>query len=224
MSSFPRLHIQPPSVDFVETRMPGYHAAFGNSLPRYDPVDNKYKVHEKTLVIMASERKHLRFKPLKPAPKARLYFRQQPVRCHLLCQQCSFGIAFYHNQCQNSRISHEIPEPKGRADSGYSIRTGRTSKCDNIRAQLERAQETYDRTDQGLVGRLKRGSRKAMKHGDGLRRIVQAILDVDIASSVFAVAKALRDVRRHDESQIYNTFTNSSAACKGLQNFISSAK
>lgn len=192
MGSFPRVHLQPPSVDFVETRMPEYHAAFRNSLTRYDPEDNQYKVHEENLAIMAAEQS------LKPpesssesSPVTQVTIRPLPPPS----SATKFWKSVFPQSMSKFRNSGDSPEPIGRAESGYSIRNETTRTWDDVRTQLERAQEKYDGTKQGLMGRLKRGSRKIMEHGDGLRRIVQAMPDLDIASPIFAVAKVLLEVR-----------------------------
>ena len=82
-------------------------------------------------------------------------------------------------------------EPKGRAESGYSIRDA--SDWDYIASKLQDAREEYD-NPKGLLGTFKKGLRMGVDHSYVVRAAIGFVPDMDYVTPVKCALKVVLDV------------------------------
>jgi hypothetical protein len=88
--------------------------------------------------------------------------------------------------------SQHPTEPKGRAGSGFSIRS--LKSWDGVSGQLEKARELYEDT-RGISGGIKKGIRKVTGKAHMLQGVVEMVPEIEYVSPVLAVLKVLLKVR-----------------------------
>lgn len=174
MQEYPNIPKQPPSVDFIDIRMPDYHHSFEQDLCRFEPEEGKYEPRGQLSIVA----KHGILPPPRQVPAA--------------VSSMKFWESILPNAMDKLRDSTQTPEPKALAGSDSSIRFAST--WDEVIGKLEKAQLRYDGTKQGLLDRLKYRSRKVMDYTDGVHRIVKVVPDTDIVSPVLAAVNVLLDV------------------------------
>ena len=90
------------------------------------------------------------------------------------------------------RFQTENPtEPRGRAESGYSIRA--SPDWDSVAAKLQDAREEYD-NPKGMLGTLKKGIRRGVDHSYIVRGALGFVPDMDYVTPVKAAFKVILDV------------------------------
>lgn len=182
---------QPPEVDFIDNRIHQCNQAFSVPGVVYDPDRGMYLAgspmdggDELSNAISPSPR------PALPAT-AKMSFWAIVFPQAILCLQEQYPT-----------------EPKGRAESGYSIRD--TSSWEQIQTRIQHAREAYENTT-GLTGNFKKGMRKIVDNAPKLGGAVALIPDIDTISPVVSVLKALLKVR-----WIRSNYTVSTVAAKIL--------
>lgn len=82
-------------------------------------------------------------------------------------------------------------EPKGRADSGYSIRL--LSTWDEVYNTLHNAKEKYERQS-GLRGGLRRGLRRVALHSEPMAQVSKLVPNIDYASPIVGALEIISSV------------------------------
>ncbi|OPB39339.1 hypothetical protein A0O28_0050450 [Trichoderma guizhouense] len=150
-SSIPPVHLQPPSVDYIDNRLPEHHGVFKNTNSHYDHTVQKYvqngsRKDEKTVV--GTQDKDQTPNQLSPTSQLELGDIGDPEKF--------WGIIFPE---AIAAFTTKYPkEPDGLDKLGYRIRDQTTWK--GINAQLHRAREVYDGAQVNFQGRCKRALRK----------------------------------------------------------------
>lgn len=176
-ASIPRIRLHSPAIDFVENRLPSYHAAFNHPHANYDPALHKFVDDcppghgmQNTGIPKFDE---TYTPPPRPPPD------QIPA------------MKFWHSilPAAMKRLK-DIKEPTGRGQSGYSIREA--TKWEEINEKLDLARNVYEPCDKA---RLKRMMRKmADSSVVPLQQAAKLIPNTSIASPVGAAINLLLDV------------------------------
>lgn len=184
-SNIPSIHLQPPSVDFIDNRLPTIHDVFKHSDVHYDPVLQKYVQTQSITDADGLD-----------AGKNRDN-NQALVQPNYTFGDIGESEKFWGLIFPDAirKFIEEYPnEPKQRDKSGYSIRTQTT--WNGVNEQLHKAREVYDGTKQGFRGRCKRVFRKI---GDNTvepaQNIIRVIPDIDYVSPILGAVQLLLNVR-----------------------------
>jgi hypothetical protein len=167
---------QSSAVDFIDTRLPAYHAAFNHPHARFDAGRQRFVDNSLT-------------------PKA----PKQPARP--VAPQIE-SMAFWSDMLPNAMIQlSTTPETDDRKQSDYSIRSLKT--WEEIREKLELAKVEYGYLESGAKdkpkfgNRLKSSTRKILDGSVGpLQQAVGFVPNIELASPVTTTVKMLLDVRR----------------------------
>ncbi|KAK4069933.1 uncharacterized protein Triagg1_6728 [Trichoderma aggressivum f. europaeum] len=148
-SSIPPVHLQPPSVDYIDNRLPEHHGVFQNTNSHYDHAVKKYVQNESgrdgKSVVGNKDKDQT---PNQLNPTSQLGDIGDPEKF--------WGLIFPE---AIAAFTTKYPkEPDGLEKLGYRIRNQTTWK--SINAQLHRAREVYDGTQVNFQGRCKRALRK----------------------------------------------------------------
>ncbi|KAI1483383.1 hypothetical protein F4774DRAFT_367387, partial [Daldinia eschscholtzii] len=169
-SIIPKIQLRSPTVDFVEKRLPEYHEAFNHPNARYDPTYDRF------IDILAPT--HMDQSPRPQAP---------PVE----------AMKFWADILPSamSQLS-EMPEPKGRSDSTYSIRDLPDWKGVNEKLKLAREYYEYENkmkaTSPGFRNTIRQGARKVLDRSvTPLGQVVQFVPDIEITSPIVGAVKVL---------------------------------
>jgi hypothetical protein len=179
-SNIPSIHLQPPSVDFIDNRLPAIHDVFKHSDVHYDPALQKY-VQTQTITdadgldastSQALDQPNYTFGDIGESEKF-------------------WGLIF--PEAMKKFIQEYPNEPKQRDKSGYSIRT--QTKWNGVNEQLHKAREVYDGTKQGFRGRCKRVFRKIGDNtAEPAQNIIRVIPDIDYVSPILGAVQLLLNV------------------------------
>ncbi|KAK3357820.1 hypothetical protein B0T25DRAFT_567070 [Lasiosphaeria hispida] len=180
----PPIRLQPPSVDFIDNRLPSYHDAFQHPNARFDSALQQF-VSNVTNTTASNDA---------GSGAASAQAPTFPSRGALESGSNRDPTAFWTAIFSEAMVEFvaKYPEPKDRAKSGYSVRTQTT--WDGINAQLQKAREVYDGTKQGFSGRCKRAFRKiGDKAVDPAKQFAKALPEFDYTSPVLAAVQLLAD-------------------------------
>lgn len=148
-SLIPPVHLQPPSVDFIDNRLPEHHGVFKNTKAHYDPRLQKYVPDQSTMdgkgVIENQDNDQ---SPDQTGPISQMGDIGDPENF--------WGLIF--SEAIAAFTSKYPKEPDELNKLGYSIRNQTTWK--SIYIQLHRARTVYDGTQENFQGRCKRALRK----------------------------------------------------------------
>ncbi|UKZ77744.1 hypothetical protein TrVFT333_005469 [Trichoderma virens FT-333] len=209
-SSIPPIHLQPPSVDYIDNRLPDHHGVFKNTNSHYDHTAQKYvpdqsAIDNKSVVGIQDKGQP----PNQLSPTSQLGDIGDPEKF--------WGLIF--PEAIAAFITKYPKEPDGLEKLGYSIRNQTTWK--SINAQLHRAREVYDGTQVNFQGRCKRALRKL---GDSAieptTNVVNLVPNIEYVSPVLGAVqlllnayKAASEVRERvtssfDETEIQELFND----------------
>jgi hypothetical protein len=177
----PNIHLQPPSVDFIDNRLQDYHEAFKNRQAQYDAALRRYAPAPPAASMPTSP------PPTKPAGEQ----LPQPRKLLPAVAAMVFWTFIFADSVKKFAEDHP-DEPKYRYEDGYSIR-GKES-WEDIYSELQRARESYDGTKKGFWGRVKRGFRRVADNSDPIKQLVKIIPENEYVSPVLAVLEVLVDV------------------------------
>jgi hypothetical protein len=183
--SIPSIHLQPPSVDFIDNRLPAIHDVFRDRDVHYDPVLRRY-VENRTItdgnVSDAGE----------SLDNSQSLIQSSYSFGDVGDSEKFWGLIFPDAM---KKFIQEYPnEPKQRDKSGYSIRAQTT--WDGVNEQLHKAREVYDGTKQGFRGRCKRVFRKIGDNtAEPAQNIIKVIPDIDYVSPILGAVQLLLNVR-----------------------------
>ena len=174
------MHLQPPSVDFIDNRLQDCHQAFRNSKNRYNPTLGGYE----PVLPFSSMAMSL---PAEPASKQQM----QPRKLLPSIEAMVFWKAIFVDSMEKFKEDHP-DEPKHLPKGGYNIRD--KESWEQIYSQLQRARETYDGTKKGLWGSVQRNFRRVTDNSGSLKQLIKFIPNNDYVSPVMAVVEVLVDV------------------------------
>ncbi|KAL9477451.1 hypothetical protein ACSS6W_007292 [Trichoderma asperelloides] len=179
--NIPSIHLQPPSVDFIDNRLPAIHDVFRDRDVHYDPVLQRY-VENRTLTY-ANESGDGESQDNSQALVQPSYSFGNVGESEKF-----WGLIF--PDAMKKFIQESPNEPKQRDKSGYSIRTQTT--WDGVNEQLHKAREVYDGTKQGFRGRCKRVFRKIGDNAaEPAQNIIRVIPDIDYVSPILGAVQLL---------------------------------
>jgi hypothetical protein len=184
-TSVPSIHLQPPSVDFIDNHLPDHHEAFRNPLARYDSALQRY-IPIPTNVVMQDGPAPLRLKGGGDEGGGKSGNEQSAPRVGAM----AFWNSIFDDALTSFKSQHS--EPKGRSESAYNIRNA--TNWDAVYLQLQLAREFYDGTKKGFGGRVKRFTRQVADHAAPAGQLARLIPDIDYASPVRAAVGVLLDV------------------------------
>lgn len=182
--SIPSIHLQPPSVDFIDNRLPAIHDVFRDRDVHYDPVLQRY-VENRTITGAdgsSAGESH---------DNSQALVQPSYTFGDVGGSEKFWGLIFPDAM---QKFIQEYPnEPKQRDKSGYSIRSQTT--WDGVNEQLHNAREVYDGTKQGFRGRCKRVFRKIGDNtAEPAQNIIRVIPDIDYVSPILGAVQLLLNV------------------------------
>lgn len=183
-ASIPPVHLQPPSVDYIDNRLPEHHGVFQNTNSHYDHTVRKYvqsKSGRDGESVVGNQNKDET--PNQLSPTSQLGDIGDPEKF--------WGLIFPE---AIAAFTTKYPkEPDGLEKLGYRIRNQTTWK--SINAQLHRAREVYDGTQVNFQGRCKRALRKL---GDSAieptSNVVNLVPNIEYVSPVLGAVQLLLNV------------------------------
>ncbi|KAM0438486.1 hypothetical protein ACHAPT_001235 [Fusarium lateritium] len=164
-----RLHLRPPTVDFIQTRLPQHHAAFVDPPVQYNSKSERYEPSNQALTLVPrpnngapamqgnSATTPLGVQP--PATSSAMGDNTFPPRPALIDIKAMEHWSRLFPKALNE--FNETNESKGREKTEYSIQN--EHDWDNIYEKLEKARAKYQ-SERGAVGRLRKVRRKAADH------------------------------------------------------------
>lgn len=183
--SIPSIHLQPPSVDFIDNRLPDFHDVFRDRDVRYDPVLRRYVENRAITDGRVSDAGE-------SLDNGQALVQSSYSFGDVGHSEKFWGLIF--PDAMEMFIQEYPNEPKQRDKSGYSIRTQTT--WDGVNEQLHKAREVYDGTKQGFRGRCKRVFRKIGENTvEPAQNIIRLVPDIDYVSPVLGAVQLLLSVR-----------------------------
>lgn len=165
---------QTPEVDFIDNRLSQYHPEFSVPGVAYDLQRNRYLANTSFMEQNGADN------TLETAPR--------PVPSSV--DKMKFWATIFPLAMVSLEAQYPV-EPRGRVESGYSIRN--TSSWGQVETQLQRAREAYENTA-GFTGNFKKGTRKVVDYAPKMSGAVSLVPDIDTASAVVSVVKTLLTV------------------------------
>ncbi|KAL6904148.1 hypothetical protein GGI43DRAFT_399716, partial [Trichoderma evansii] len=179
--SIPSIHLQPPSVDFIDNRLPAIHDVFRDRDVHYDSVLQRYV--ENRIITDADGSGAGESQDNSQAVVQPSYSFGDVGDSEKF-----WGLIF--PDAMKKFIQEHPNEPQQRDKSGYSIRTQTT--WDGVNEQLHKAREVYDGTKQGFRGRCKRVFRKIGDNtAEPAQNIIRVIPDIDYVSPILGAVQLL---------------------------------
>ena len=175
----PRINVQPESVDFIDNRLPLHDDVFAHRDLEWSLASQEY------VPIQVRHGKSIRQALTPPLPGS-------PGSSNSGTEDETFWAIIFDDAMSSFKTAHPN-EPKGRAASGYSVRT--QSTWGGINKQLRRARDAYEGPKDQFRGRFKRMFRQVGDSSiDSLQQGINAVPDIDYASPVLSVVRVLLDV------------------------------
>lgn len=182
LDTFPKVLLQPLSVDFIDNHLPQYHEAFKNPQARYDLASRQY-VPMLPVVEM---------QPRSPPTKLKEEQVPEPRKLQPATEAMRFW-TFIFEDSMKKFASRYTDEPKHPTKDGYNYSIRGKKNWEDTYAQLQKARESYD-GKKGFWGRVKKGFRKAADHSDTAKQVIKLVPDNEYVSPVLAVVEVLLDV------------------------------
>ncbi|KAH0527965.1 hypothetical protein TsFJ059_002881 [Trichoderma semiorbis] len=180
-SSIPPVHLQPPSVDYIDNRLSEHHGVFKNTNSHYDHTVQKYVPDQSGRdgeSVVGNQEKGQTENQL--STTSQLGDIGDPEKF--------WGLVF--PEALAAFTTKYPTEPEGLEKLGYRIRDQTTWK--GINAQLHRAREVYDGTQVNFQGRCKRALRKL---GDSAieptSNVVNLVPNIEYISPVLGAVQLL---------------------------------
>ncbi|KAL7820182.1 hypothetical protein V8C44DRAFT_315695 [Trichoderma aethiopicum] len=206
----PPIHLQPPSVDFIDNRLPQHHGVFRNTNARFDHMLQRY-VSDRTpstdQALVESNANGENSNEL--APLCQMGDVGDPEKF--------WGLVF--PDAMAAFVAKYPDEPDGINKLGYSIRNQTTWK--DINDQLHRARQVYDGSQKQFRGWCKRTMRKVGDNAaEPATNIISLIPNIEYVSPVLGAVQLLlnaykvaSDVREKvtssfDETEVQELFNN----------------
>ncbi|KAJ4322447.1 hypothetical protein N0V84_004803 [Fusarium piperis] len=164
-----RLHLRPPAVEFIQTRLQRHHAAFVDPPAHYNPASEQYEPKNKAKTLMprpndsaAIVKGNSATTPLSaqlPVPPRTMDDNMFPPRPALIdVKAMEYWTKLFKKALEEF---NETDEPEDRNKTEYNIRN--EDDWYNIYEKLEKARTKYQ-SETGVVGWLRRVRRKAADH------------------------------------------------------------
>lgn len=189
-AAIPGISLQPPTVDFIENRLPHYHQAFADTPVRFDPALGRF------VPVLADAASPSEPAPLAPGDGHKgghydtidglgQFPRARPLPPGTSAM--GFWASIFEETVVRFRSRYE--EPKGQSQSRYNIRTA--MDWEGVYSRLQAAREAYDGTKKDLRGRHKTA---AHRDAAAARQSVRLIPDNDFTSPVRAAVEVVIEV------------------------------
>ncbi|KAL7935953.1 hypothetical protein V8C35DRAFT_296460 [Trichoderma chlorosporum] len=209
-SSIPPIHLQPPSVDYIDNQLPEHHGVFKNSNAHYDHTAQKYVPDQPAIDGKSVARNQDNGQASNQlSPTSQLGDIGDPEKF--------WGLVF--PEAIAAFVIKYPKEPDGLDKLGYSIRNQKTWK--SINAQLHRAREVYDGSQVNFQGRCKRALRKlgdnaiepttnAVNLVPNIEYISPVLGAVQLLLNAYKVASEVREriTSSFDETEIQELFND----------------
>lgn len=174
---------QPPAVDYMDNYLSQHHAAFDwiNSQTKFDAQAGAYVPLVGVVGHAAPDSPH--------RSRAQLMARA-PRPFVPAADKLKFWESIFPKAMESLKNQHPV-EPKGRTESGYSIRS--LTCWEDVSAKLQEARDRYE-DSAGVAG----GFKKMMRKGADKAKVAQAVInfvpEMDYVSPVLAVLKVVLNV------------------------------
>ena len=167
------IRLRSPVVDFIDNRLHEFHPAFANPQTHFNVITGHYVNMDASKSMQASER------------QIGLQFAERHPK-DVTPQRDIFPEALkgLRSRCKD--------EPNGRLERGYSIRCSKN--WDEVLSILQRARHSYYNRP-GIVGTLKKASRKVGDNTDPINQMIRLIPDNCYTSPILGILNLLFDVR-----------------------------
>ncbi|KAK4197399.1 hypothetical protein QBC40DRAFT_105880 [Triangularia verruculosa] len=175
---------QPPSVDFIENRLPAIHDAFQNDRVQYDPLADRFRPTQELEVASTSLRETER-SIRHQLPARRLPPGVGAMRFWGSIFEESMKVHVGNNPVESKRL---LKRPE------YGIRSKRN--WEDIYECLQSARAQFDGTKSRFWGRFKRGYRGVAEQSDAMhvaRTALQFLPDHELASPVKAALEVIME-------------------------------
>lgn len=199
-----RLHLIPPTVEFIQTHLQQHHAAFVDPPAHYNPTSERYEPNNKALALMPRPNDgapimegNSATTPLSvqlPVPSSTMDDNMFPPRPALTdVKAMEYWAKLFPKALAEF---NETDEPKGRNKTEYSIRN--EHDWDNIYEKLEKARTKYQ-SETGTVGWLRKVRRKAADHAAPVAQTASNVKKVlpenSYSTPVLGAVQLILDVR-----------------------------
>lgn len=223
--AIPKIHLQPPSVDFIDTQLPRYHEAFRNTQAHFDPTVGRYVASDENThnndhdddddnnnnMMVASI--SVPNPASAPLPPQHVHLNSidsdsasedsdngtggslAPRRLPPKATAMKFWSFIFDDALRKFKEEHG--QPKGRPDM-YDIRN--TANWDAVYERLQQASKVYDGTTKGFWGRSKRARRRVTDYASSAPGLVKFVPEGTFTSPVRAAMEVLLDVGRPSRS------------------------
>ncbi|KAF2684959.1 hypothetical protein K458DRAFT_366444 [Lentithecium fluviatile CBS 122367] len=183
----PRVLHQPPSVDFIENRLPELHPAFKNLPVRYDQALKRFVLNPEPVAMSR------RSGQLDPSHDGHGNSSKQSGLQDRVLSPPIYAMKFWGGLLEKSleQLRVDCPQEPERLQEKpeYSIRTQGTWA--DIYKRLQCARVQYDGTKSGFLGRFKRGYRRLADQSAIANQTLEMIPDNEYVSPVKAAVQVL---------------------------------
>lgn len=209
-SMIPPIHLQPPSVDFIDNQLPQHHGVFRNTNAHFDHMLQRYvsdTTSSNDQALVESDANGEATNEL--APLCQMGDVGDPEKF--------WGLVF--TDAMTAFVTKYPNEPDGISKLGYSIRSQTTWK--GINDQLHKARQVYDGSQKQFRGWCKRTMRKIGDNAaEPATNIISLIPNIEYVSPVlgavqlllnaYKVASEVREkvTSSFDETEVQELFNN----------------
>lgn len=183
-SMIPPIHLQPPSVDFIDNQLPQHHGVFRNTNAHFDHMLQRYvsdTTSSNDQALVESDANGEATNEL--APLCQMGDVGDPEKF--------WGLVF--TDAMTAFVTKYPNEPDGISKLGYSIRSQTTWK--GINDQLHKARQVYDGSQKQFRGWCKRTMRKIGDNAaEPATNIISLIPNIEYVSPVLGAVQLLLNV------------------------------
>ncbi|KAK1240714.1 hypothetical protein MKX07_006147 [Trichoderma sp. CBMAI-0711] len=209
-SMIPPIHLQPPSVDFIDNRLPQHHGVFRNTHAHFDHMLQRYVSDRTPSTDQALVESNANGEtPNELAPLCQMGDVGDPEKF--------WGLVF--SDAMAAFVTKYPNEPDGVSKLGYSIRNQTT--WTGINDQLHKARQVYDGSQKQFRGWCKRTMRKIGDNAaEPATNMISLIPNIEYVSPVlgavqlllnaYKVASEVREkvTSSFDETEVQELFNN----------------
>lgn len=190
----PDLQLQPPTVDFIDNRLPSHHPMFMDPLVHYDPVAQRYVPDDVQSLVPRSYARHRLPAVSHQGPHHDTEHVIDATGSSPRPTWTDVNAMYLWNELfpeALGRFTGDTSEPKAQADPRYSIRG--LPDWDAIHAKLLECQSAYQ--EQGRVGRaLRKVADRMHPVSAGSRSFGAVMPDSVFSTPIVGVVQVILDV------------------------------
>ncbi|OTA08542.1 hypothetical protein A9Z42_0002450 [Trichoderma parareesei] len=209
-SMIPPIHLQPPSVDFIDNRLPQHHGVFRNTHAHFDHMLQRYVSDRTPSTDQALVESNANGEtPNELAPLCQMGDVGDPEKF--------WGLVF--SDAMAAFVTKYPNEPDGISKLGYSIRNQTT--WTGINDQLHKARQVYDGSQKQFRGWCKRTMRKIGDNAaEPATNMISLIPNIEYVSPVLGAVQLLLNAYKvasevrvkvtssFDETEVQELFNN----------------